>query len=139
VRTEGGGGVRITRKSAAQSDNGAVYREELTNIRRLQWRHLITGRTDEGSPLSQPTSGFTTWIAPIGRDRIAAISWEWVVIDPGVITVGNLLRIASNLYPTDASGLALDPSSRSQVLVQIVSGLDWYDVVRHHANDTSMR
>ena len=139
MRAETGVGARVGRKAPVLADTSAVYRETVAKIRSLKWRHLITARTDKGDQMAPPTAGYTTWIAPMSADRIGALSWEWVVIDPGVITVENMLQVASNLYPTEETGEALGPSRRTQILVQVLSSLNWYDVVRDFALRSGMR
>lgn len=74
----------------------------------------------------------------MAADRIAALSWAWVVIDPGVITLENLFQVSSNLYPTDEQGAVLGPDQRTQILVRLVSGIEWYEVVRQFAIESSM-
>ncbi len=130
-------GLRTSARRARTNHIGA-FRESVETINRLKWRHLITARTDEGQPLIGPTAGYTTWIATLPGDNVAALSWAWVVIDPGVITVENILQIASNLYPTDESGVVLGPDRRTQVLARILSGLEWYEVVREFALESRM-
>lgn len=139
MRAESGVGARVGPRAQVRPEAVAVYLEPVEKIRSLNWRHLITARTDKGDPMASPTAGYTTWIAPISLDRIGALSWEWVVIDPGVITVENVLQIASNLYPTEQTGQAMAPNRRAQVLVQLVSTLNWYDVVREFAGRSGMR
>lgn len=125
-------------RGRARARREDVFLETVETIGSLQWRHLLTARTDEGRPLSTPTAGYTTWIATLPAERIAAISWAWVVIDPGVITVENVLQVSSNLYPTDERGAVLGPDQRTQVLTRLVSGIDWYDVVRPFALQSRM-
>lgn len=129
-------GIRSAQKLAESS---AILREPVASVLNLRWRHLITARTDEGGLLTPPTSGYTTWMAPLSMDRFAAISWDWVLIDPGVVTIENILEITSNLYPTDETGAALNPTDRLQLLVRVVSGLDWYDIVRDCALSPDIR
>ena len=119
-------------------DRVGVFRASVAEINKLQWRHLISVRTDEAEPLSAPMAGYTTWIATLTDGDIAALSWAWVVIDPGVITVENMLQIASNLYPTEDDGSVLGPDRRTQVLARILSGLEWYDLVRETAIESRM-
>lgn len=127
-----------TARGRAKARGEDVFLETVETIGSLHWRHLLTARTDEGRPLTAPTAGYTTWIASLSTDRIAALSWGWVVIDPGVITVENVLQVSSNIYPTDECGAVLGPDQRTQILARLVGGLDWYDVVRPFALQSRM-
>lgn len=122
-----------------ERDGIDMYMEPLGEVLLLPWRHLITtcAAFGDGSPRSK--TGSTTWIAELRPVQVAAIAWDWVMIEQGVLAVENILAITSNVYPIDGAGAPVNPGERSMALAQVVVGLDWQKIVRAyiegHAGD----
>lgn len=97
--------------------------------------HLDTQVSPAGDGLFGGASGQTSWVAAIDGGQ-AALAWDWVLLRPGVVAMGDPMSILTNIVFVGADGVELAPESVPARLNTLVHHLPWQAQVRRSLRDS---
>lgn len=97
----------------------------------MHFRHRVSTVGTSHTSSSVWRQGQTLWQAESRHEEPIHLAWDWALISPGVLVLADPMSVASNVYPVDSNGL-VNVQTRLDVLVQLVTGLDWTETVREH-------
>lgn len=74
-------------------------------------------------------SGQTSWVAELDGEQVA-LAWDWVMLRPGVLAIGDPMTIVTNLGFLGDDGVEIPPECAPARLNTIVHHLPWQAQVR---------
>lgn len=98
-------------------------------IAKLSFVHHMTRSVSTSSTMPAKAYGNTLWVACTADSQCVALTFDWALLDGGIIVLADPCRVASNLWPVDESGAPLPESGRFITLNTIVWALRWQHVV----------
>lgn len=112
--------------------SGVMYFVQADVAAGLAWHHLTTPTWRPADGSSSIIGGATVWAATLDEDEVAAVAWEWAMIEEGVFVIANMLAIESNIYLEAENG---DQRGRLLFLARLIAGWDWQRNVRERCSE----
>ena len=97
--------------------------------------HLDTQISPVGDGIFGGCSGQTSWVASLDGGQ-AAVAWDWVLLRPGVLAIGDPMTILTNIVFMGDDGVEMAPECVPARLNTLVHHLPWQAHVRRSLRES---
>lgn len=97
--------------------------------------HLDTQISPVGDGVFGGASGQTSWVANLDGGQ-AAVAWDWVMLRPGVLAIGDPMTILTNIVFIDDDGVEVVPERVPARLNTLIHHLPWQAHVRRSLRES---